>query len=208
MTSHPPPRRWTSTAGLTLSVLCLGVLPAFAQEPEQEPGPTVLLASPQAPPGGETFVTMVLENLPGQRLTVLKSEVEFHSNQLTYIAARKGFAAELVDADLDISVQPVPEMLPGNAAAPPEARSRGARSRATISVTSRKPIPNGPVVEMRFQVAKGLEGTVVKIEQRTEAFAPDGAKVEHLIAGPGEVLITSRAKDAVPMVFACFFYMH
>ena len=104
----------------------------------------------------------------------------------------------------------VPRLPPEDPPPPPlpDGRPRGDRARLSVLVTGTKPIPNGALVEMRFRVSKDLKDFMAKVQQRSEAFAPDKSKVETLITTAGEVLISDQPKGAVPIIFGCFFYMH
>ncbi|MFN2445474.1 MAG: hypothetical protein ABR606_07815 [Vicinamibacterales bacterium] len=243
-----------------LSALFVGAGVAAAQEPVT-PVPRVRLASPQTPPGGETFVTVMLTNVPGEAIQVLKTEIEFQANHLTYVTARPGFADDLAGATVEVTLQPVeatapplvagaPPPKPGASPVPP-ARPR---TRIALTVTGKKTIPNGPVAELRFRLGPAFKATpqgvtdvdhvpptvtpgappipppkpdaaapaptkgdaaaapaqrivIVRLAHRSEALAPQGANVP-LVAEAGEVRVTTERKGPVPIVFACFFYMH
>jgi hypothetical protein len=137
----------------SLGAICLTPGPTHAQEPE---APTVTLASPQTPPEGETFITIMLTNVPGQPVRVLKTQVEFHDRELIYITARTSFAADVAGGQLDVATQN-----PAQAAAAPDKAIaptplRDGKSRVILTITGRKPLANGPIAEMRFRVAPEL----------------------------------------------------
>jgi hypothetical protein len=188
--------------GLVVLALVVGIRPISLSSQEDQTLPAVRLAAPQTAPGGETFVTMMLDNLPTQRVQSIRSEVEFHTGQLTYVAARLAFAGDLAEAALDIVPQKVAEE-PGTTE-----RKLGDRMRLVITVTGKKVIPNGPVLEMRFKVAPGLDGVNVKLDQKTTATSPEGTAVANLATPAGEIQVTTEGKPPVPIVYGCFFYMH
>jgi hypothetical protein len=207
-----------------LAALVSALLPgaATAQEPgvaaatpapKPEEKTTVRLASPYIPPEeSEAFVTIMLDNIPAQQVQVIKSEIEYHTNQLTYVTGRLGFSGELASAKLEIVPQGVAGAGAGTGAAtaaPQSAPLPPGRARLLVSVTGTKPIPNGPVVELRFEVARGLTSNP-KVEHRAEAFTPADAKVQDLVVRGVDVRITEDEtdKDRVPMIMACYFYMH
>jgi hypothetical protein len=202
----------------------------------------------------------MLTNVPGTQVQVLKTEIEFQAHHLVYVTSRAGFSADLAEATVDVTVLPSEE----SAAATPPATSTSAsatRARPTtriaIAVTGKKPIPNGPLAELRFRLGPAFRDTaehaararagdapgdpagatttpprtpgassspapkvddaaapaaprvvIIKIAHRSQAVSPEGLNVERLIAEPGEVRVTTERKGRVPMVFACFFYMH
>lgn len=170
------------------------------QDPE---GPTVRLAAPQTVPGGETFVTMMLDTTTATPVQNIRSEIEFHTGQLTYVASRLAFAGDLANATLDVVQQKV-EAAPGAAVE----HKLGERMRLVVTVNGKKTIPTGPVVEMRFKVASGLDGVNVKIDQKSTATSPAGTAVAKLASPPGEIVISTEGKAPVPIVYGCFFYMH
>lgn len=226
---------------------------------------TVRLASPQTPPGGETFVTVMLTNIPGEQVQTLETEIEYQTNHLTYVTARPGFAADIAGATVEATVIPVEGTVSPAPGIPPRARTRIA-----VTVTGKKPIPNGPVAELRFRTGPAFKASpegvvdadhvppaakpgatpapkpgeppppkpgatptppgkpgatadapakageaapqaprivIVKIDHRSEALTPQGVDVP-LVAEAGAVRVTTEKKGAVPIVFACFFYMH
>jgi hypothetical protein len=237
--------------------LC-GTAAAFAQQPASPAGPVVRLTSPPTPPGSDTFVTVMLTNVPGTQVQVLKTEIEFQAHHLVYVTSRAGFSADLAGATVDVTVLPAEESA---AATPPATSTSATRARPTtriaITVTGKKPIPNGPLAELRFRLGPAFRDTaehaararagdapgepagatttpprtpgassspvpkvddaaapaaprvvIIKIAHRSQAVSPEGVNVERLVAEPGEVRVTTERKGRVPMVFACFFYMH
>ena len=79
-----------------LALLLLAGPDAVIARQEAE-GPAVRLAAPQTVPGGETFVTIMLDNVPSQQVQSIKSEIEFHTSQLTYVTSRLAFAGDLAN---------------------------------------------------------------------------------------------------------------
>jgi hypothetical protein len=232
------------------------LLPGVASAQESSV-PTVRLASPQTPPGGETFVTVMLNNVPTEKIQTLKTEIEYQANHLIYVAARPGFAADLAGATVEVTTRQVePEEPPLPTAIPPPGPPPSGpprpRTRIAITITGKKPIPNGPIAELRFKVGPAFTVThegvtetgdptakpgapapspksapppatppppateltpptprtvIIRVAHRSQGAAPEGADVP-LIAEAGEVRVTTERKGRVPVVFACFFYMH
>jgi hypothetical protein len=159
--------------------------------------PTVRLVSPHTQAGGETFVNIMLDAVADQPVQVVKSEVDYQTGELTYVVARLGFAAETARAKLDVR-----EVRPPDAQLPP------GKSRLVITVTGDRPLPTGPLVEIRFNASAELPSGIVKVDHRAEGSSPTGTPVASLAAKPGEMHITSIKPEEPPKVFACFFYMH
>lgn len=231
--------------GLLVALLSLPVVGPVAAHAQESGATTVSLASPQTPPEGETFITVMLANIPDQQVRVLKTQIEFHDRELIYITARTSFAADVAGAKLDVMTQNAKqaETSPGESLSGSVLRE--GKSRVLLTITARKPLPNGPLVELRFRVAPEFDEqtakpapagaatttpapqptapteaatppeaeavpqvVLIKVDHQSAAWSPDGAKLEKLVAEPGEIRVTSAKKDRVPIVFGCFFYMH
>jgi hypothetical protein len=193
---------------LLAAVALLGTERALAAAQEaQAAGPTVRLTAPQTPPGEETFVTVMLQKAP-TNLQALEIEIQFDPKQLTYVTSRKAISADLARAEMTVNVEGAGERA-GTPGAPPKAEDGPAGpARIVLTIKGTRPIPDGPVAEMRFQVAEGLEGVRVKLGHRVTAKASDGTAIADLAAVPGEIHVSSAEKPKAPLVFACFFYMH
>jgi hypothetical protein len=184
-----------------------GDVRAEAQFAGEGTGPAVRLTAPQTAPGEETFVTVMLQKAPST-LQTLEVEIQFDPRQLTYIASRKAIAADLARAELEVKTEGVAERGSAGGQPPVEAPASKGPSRILLTIKGSRPIPDGPVAELRFRVAHGTEGVNIKVDQRVKALAADGSAIDAIVAEAGEIRVTSEEKPKAPVVFACFFYMH
>ena len=123
--------------------------------------------------------------------------VEFPKSKLGYVSSRLGIAADLAKAVLDVEVQDKPA-------------SETAEEETVLlhlSMKSERAIPDGPLVEVSFNVANVPPQTII-FAHRMEALNTEGEKVSDIASSDGQLEVTHQLPDAPPGIFSCFFYMH
>ncbi len=185
----------------TLLLVSLGMIQVQAQAQAEEAAPdektTITLASPQVLPGERAYLTLLLANSPDVSVAQLEHWVEFPKSKLEYVSSRLGIAADLAKAVLDVEVQDMPA-------------SETAEEETVLlhlSMKSERPIPDGPLVEVSFNVANVQPQTIV-FAHRLEALNTEGVEISDIVSSDGQLEVTHQLPDAPPGIFSCFFYMH
>ncbi len=172
---------------------------ATAQEEATAPDKktTVILASPHVLPGERAYLTLLLANAPDVAVVQLDHWIEFPKGKLVYVNSRLGIAADLAKAVLDLEVQDQP---------PSETAEEGTVL-LHLSIKSKRPIPDGPLVEVSFNVANVQPQTIV-FAHRLEALNTEGEEISDIVYSDCQLEVTHLLPDAPPGIFSCFFYMH
>lgn len=172
---------------------------ATAQEEEVAPDEktTVTLASPHVLPGERAYLTLLLANSPDVAVAQLDHWIEFPKGKLAYVSSRLGIAADLAKAVLDLEFQDKPAS---------ETAQEGTVL-LHLSIKSERPIPDGPLVEVSFNVANVQPQTIV-FAHRLEALNTEGDQISGIVSSDGQLEVTHLLPDAPPGIFSCFFYMH
>ena len=172
---------------------------ATAQEEEVAPDEktTVILASPHVLPGERAYLTLLLANSPDVAVAQLDHWIEFPKGKLSYVSSRLGIAADLAKAVLDLEFQDKPAS---------ETAQEGTVL-LHLSIKSERPIPDGPLVEVSFNVANVQPQTIV-FAHRLEALNTEGDQISGIVSSDGQLEVTHLLPDAPPGIFSCFFYMH
>jgi len=172
---------------------------ATAQEEEVAPDEktTVILASPHVLPGERAYLTLLLANSPDVAVAQLDHWIEFPKGKLSYVSSRLGIAADLAKAVLDLEFQDKPASKTA-----PEGTVL-----MHLSIKSERPIPDGPLVEVSFNVANVQPQTIV-LAHRLEARNTEGDQISGIVSSDGQLEVTHLLPDAPPGIFSCFFYMH
>ncbi len=183
----------------TLLLVSLGMNQILAQEEAtaQEEKTTVILASPHVLPGERAYLTFLLANAPNVSVAQLDHWIEFPKSKLEYVSSRLGIAADLAKAVLDVEIQDKPA-------------SETAEEETVLlhlSMKSERAIPDGPLVEVSFNVANVQPQTII-FAHRMEALNTEGEKVSDIASSDGQLEVTHQLPDAPPGIFSCFFYMH
>ena len=183
----------------TLLLVSLGMNQILAQEEAtaQEEKTTVILASPHVLPGERAYLTFLLANAPNVSVAQLDHWIEFPKSKLEYVSSRLGIAADLAKAVLDVEVQDKPAS---------EMAEEGTVL-LHLSIKSKRPIPDGPLVEVSFNVANVQPQTIV-FAHRLEALNSEGEAISDIVSSDGQLEVTHQLPDAPPGIFSCFFYMH
>lgn len=170
---------------------------AAEAEAVEEKKTTITLASPNVLPGERAYLTLLLANAPDVSVGQLQHWVEFPKSKLEYVSSRLGIAADLARTVLDVQIQDKPA-------------SDMAGEETVIlhlSMQSKQPIPDGPLVEVSFNVGNVPPQTIT-FAHRLEALNTDGEQISDVVSSDGLLEVTHRLPDAPPAIFSCFFYMH
>jgi len=180
---------------LTSAVILLGFSSAVLLGAQQE-GATVSrlhVGFDKSTPGQLAFIPLILSSAEGVEIGKIIAEISFPTLWLSFEEARKGASANSVNAELQTAVRTGDEN--------PE------NSILEVIVTSEanKAIPSGIVVRFIFQISDlALTGEIIELTNRAEAFTTDDPpQPVDLTAENGEI----ETLD-IPLMFACFFYMH
>lgn len=182
----------------TLGPLALpGPHPTAVQErqttPQENASPRVNIAQSVGPPGGIVAVPIQLSGVESGQIGKLTLTLRFPSNKLTFTKVEVGGLGDSVGA-----------------VGTTEMHRRGDETLLEVTITTpekegaRAPIPDGPIAQLMFRVAKDLKPeTVIPL---TLQAAGVGTK-----AGAEPVKVSARAGEIIvgnPSVISCFFYMH
>jgi len=76
-----------------------------------------------------------------------------------------------------------------------------------MSIKGAQPFPDGPIVEVTFNVAH-IDPQTIVFTHRLEAFDEQGEKISELVFSDGRLHVSLDMPDLPPAIFACLFYMH
>lgn len=180
---------------LSTGTLC-GASPP-AQEPapaaREKASPRVTLPQSVGPAGGAVAVPVRLAGADSVEIGVLTVTLRFPAARLTFTKAEVGGLGAAVDA---------------RATARTERRGEDTLLEVTIATPAtsgaRTPLPDGPIAQLMFTVAKDLKPETV-IALNVEAAGLDtveGAAPVTIAASDSEIIVSN------PSVISCFFYMH
>lgn len=189
----------------TLLLVILGMAPVLAQMEETaaeeaavpDEKTTITLASPHVLPGERAYLTLLLANAPDVSVAQLEHWIEFPKSKLEYVSSRLGIAADLAKTVLDVEIQDKPA-------------SEAAEEETAVlhlSMRSKQPIPDGPLVEVSFNVGE-VPAQTITFAHRMEALDTEGEAISDIVSSDGQLEVTHRLPDAPPGIFSCFFYMH
>ena len=178
----------TALWGLMLPV----TYPAHVQA-EAATGPRVALAQSVGPPGGTVSVPVQLTGFEGASVGALTLRLTFSTARLTFSKAEIGGIGEAAGVEVAIETQ-----------------ASGAETLLDVKITTREqggakaPIPDGPVSQLLFTVAKGLKPeSVIPVKLQASGRGQQaGAAPVKVAAKDGEIIVSN------PPVIGCFFYMH
>jgi hypothetical protein len=202
---------------ITTGVLCAFLSPAYAQEntpaagqeppaagqeppaaaqeetPEVAPveTPTVFLAAQQVLPGTQAYVTVMATGVQALDLTKLEQWIEFPKDKLVFVSARSAIAADLAEAEVKSDLE-----------------TKDQTGILHIVVQGKRPIPDGPVAEVTFNVPNSVAEQIVVLKHKADGSGTDGKKLTELVVQGGEVKISKIPAEKPPAIMSCFFYMH
>lgn len=175
----------------------LGPHPAAVQEgqttPQENAGPRVKIAQSVGPPGGIAAVPIQLAGVESGHIGTLTLKLRFPGNKLTFTKVEVGGLGDSVGAVATTGIQ-----------------RRGDETLLEVTIATpetegvRAPIPDGPIVQLMFKVAKDLKPeTVIPVTLEASGVgAKAGAQPVKVSARDGEIIVSN------PSVISCFFYMH
>ena len=76
-----------------------------------------------------------------------------------------------------------------------------------LSIKGDQAIPDGPIVEVTFNV-EHIEPQTIVFTHRLEAFDELGEKISDVVFSDGRLHVSLDMPDLPPAIFACLFYMH
>jgi len=180
---------------LTSIVILLGLssVASFGAPQEAAKVSRLNLGFDKSTPGEQAYIPIILSLADGVEIGKIITEISFPTERLSFEEARKGASADSVDAQLQSAVK-MDDENPDN-------------SILEVIVTSEanKAIPSGIVVRLIFQISDlAPTGEMIELTNRAEAFTTDDpSQPVDLTVGNGEI----ETLD-IPVMFACFFYMH
>lgn len=165
---------------------------ARAQDPAARPLPRVTLAQSVGPADGAVAVPLQLAGREDRPLGSVTLRIQLPES-LTFTSAEIGGLGISIGAEATTKTQTKDgaTVVEVTIAAP-----------ATDGV--RPPLPDGPIAQLMFKLAKGLKPeTVIPVKFEASALAPGADAVPVAVSAvPGEIIVAN------PPVIACFFYMH
>ncbi|MBI4456055.1 MAG: hypothetical protein HY644_09175 [Acidobacteria bacterium] len=183
------PARVTVFMLLWLSTLVV----AAAQQSEGTASTRLDLGYDKSNPGGQAFVPLIFSPGVGVQVGSVLAEVTFPTKQLAFEEAKRGASADSGDVELHTAVK--------------NDDKNADRSIVEIKVENKagKPLPGGVIANLVFKILDGVDvGQKISLENRAQALTTDNPpKTMNLVAANGEI-----ETIAVPVIFACFFYMH
>ena len=177
---------------LTLLLASTPLVEARSQDPAARPLPRVTLAQSVGPADGAVAVPLQLAGREDQPLGSVTLRIQL-PEPLTFTSAEIG--------GLGISIG-------AEATTKTETKDGATVVEVTIAAPAtdgvRPPLPDGPIAQLMFKLAKGLKPETVipvKFEAAGLGPGPDAAAVP-VSAVHGEIIVAN------PTVISCFFYMH
>ncbi len=185
---------------LAMTLIALGLVSgtgtAAAQE-EGTPGRRATrldLGFVQSPPGSHVSVPLTLTLPRGVEIGRVTNEITFPAQLLSFQEARKGLAAEMVEAEVTTEVKQ------------DDQDPDSSILEVTIESKTGMAIPRGVLVDLVFNISEQaqLGKTLVLKNAASAVNLEDPPQPIHPVTGDnGEVAI-----DEIAIAFACFFFMH
>ena len=181
---------------LTSIVILLGLssLASFGAPQEAAKVSRLNLGFDKSTPGNQAYIPIILSLADGVEIGKIITEISFPTERLSFEEARRGASADSVDAQLQSAVK-MDDENPDNSIL-----------EMTITSEANKAIPSGIVVHLIFQIADlAPAGEMIPLRaNKAEALTTgDSPQPVDLAVGNGEI----ETLD-IPVMFACFFYMH
>lgn len=161
--------------------------------PQENASPRVNIAQSVGPPGGVVAVPIQLSGVESGQIGTLTLKLRFLSNKLTFTKVEVGGLGDSVGAVATTGMQ-----------------RRGDETLLEVTIATpekegaRAPIPDGPIAQLMFTVAKDLKPeTVIPLTLQVAGVGTKaGAEAVKVSARDGEIIVAN------PSVISCFFYMH
>ncbi|MCH7802540.1 MAG: hypothetical protein IH937_00530 [Acidobacteria bacterium] len=148
----------------------------------------------QSPPGSHVSIPIILTLPRGVKIGSATNEITFPTQLLSFQEARKGLAAEVVEAEVTTEVKQNDQ--------DPESSIL----KVTIEGKAGMAIPRGVLVDLVFNISEQAQlGETIVLKNFASAVSPDDPPqpIDPVTGNDGEIVI-----DETAIVFACFFYMH
>ena len=150
-------------------------------------------------PGDPVFVNSLLTNPGGLRLRVIHETVQFPRDKIVFTLARLGVAAELAEATMIVDLRDKAGV---------KVKDKQAAQSVDVTITAKKSLPDGPVLELQFRLADSKEQTI-KLTHAAEALDEEGKKVAGLqVTTAPELVVSSGLAPPPAAVLGCFFFTH
>ncbi len=185
---------------LAMTLISLSLVPgtgtATAQEEEtpRRRAARLDLGFAQSPPGSHVSMPIILTLPRGLQIGSSTNEITFPTQLLSFQEARKGLAAEVVEAEVTTEVKQDDQ--------DPESSIL----KVTIEAKAGMAIPRGVLVDLVFNISEQAQlGETIVLKNAASAVSPDDPPqpIDPVTGDDGEIII-----DETAIVFACFFYMH
>ena len=169
-------RQRLGTRWIAATALLFSISPLSAQSDEDKV--TIALTAPSAKPGGEAYINIMLTgvSVTAARVGEVREEIQIPKDKLEFVEHHIGIAAEMAGAELKLEKR--------------EGSLQGGADAAnfyviSLALTGRKPIPDGPMVELVFKVPEGVEDQVVFLEHKPAIKIIEGNPPVDLVSEKG-----------------------
>jgi len=185
---------------LAMTLISLSLVPGTGTATAQEEGTPrrraarLDLGFGQSPPGSHVSIPITLTLPRGVEIGSATNEITFPVQLLSFQEARKGLAAEVVEAEVTTEVKQDDQ--------DPESSIL----KVTIEGKAGMAIPRGVLVDLVFNISEQAQlGETIVLKNAASAVSPDDPPqpIDPVTGSDGEIVI-----DETAIVFACFFYMH
>jgi len=185
---------------LAMTLISLSLVPGTGTATAQEEGTPrrraarLDLGFAQSPPGSHVSMPIILTLPRGLQIGSATNEITFPTQLLSFQEARKGLAAEVVEAEVTTEVKQDDQ--------DPESSIL----KVTIEAKAGMAIPRGVLVDLVFNISEQAQlGETIVLKNAASAVSPDDPPqpIDPVTGDDGEIII-----DETAIVFACFFYMH
>ncbi len=185
---------------LTMTLIALGLVSGTGTVTAQEEGTPrrravrLDLGFVQSPPGSHVSVPLTLTLPRGLEIGRVTNEIIFPAQLLSFQEARKGLAAEMVEAEVTTEVKQ------------DDQDPDSSILKVTIESKTGMAIPRGVLVDLVFNISEQAqlgETLVLKNAASAVNLEDPPQPIDPVTGDDGEVAI-----DEAAIAFACFFFMH
>ena len=167
------------------------------QEPKAK-GFRLELASARVRPDAPIFVNAMLFNPNGEHVQVIRQTVQFPREKLMFFQARLGIAGDLAAANLSVEMKDKAGAV---------VKDRQVAESLNVTVTAKRPLEEGPLVELEFRLVEAKDQTI-PVTQSVEAIDDAGKRIASLTSSNTEVVVSGADSDAPRPAIGCFFFTH
>jgi hypothetical protein len=144
-------------------------------------------------PGGQAFIPLIFNPTGGTEIATIITRIAFPNKLLSFEEVRKDVSTDLADADIHTGVK-TDEKNPENSVLEVEVKGR-----------TRNATAGGFVVNLIFKISREVPvGKTIELETVANALTTDDPPK------PVDLAIKNGTIETIelPVLFACFFYMH